>query len=919
MTDAKGNLYQYFYNAAGLLIRDEYPAGGFKTLSRTNLPNGYEVTLATAEGQSSKYRVEKLSTGDMRYTTIDASGLATVTINKLDGTTITTTPDSTVTTRVLGPDPRLGMEAPLIKSLTVQTPGGLQSTLSQSRVITQMSGQTVTGQIDSVKINGRIYRTIYDGNLKQFTSISPEGRQTVTRVDNKGRMIEETVTGVSPITSTYDLQGRLIEILQGDRKSTFAYDALSRLSSATDPLIRTTTFAYDSVGRITQQVLPGAREILYAYDSNGNLTSLTPPSRPAHSFGYTAVDLTERYKPPLLNGDSTVTRYLYDLDRRIRNTIRPDSIAVSVFYDTVGCPTCGSAARPKTIIFDRGTLNFSYSPTTGLLTSLSAPGGNAITYTYDGTLPKKATWSGEVQGNVEVTYDNNFRVTSQKVNGGNSASFQYDNDGLLKTAGSLTITRDAQNGRITDTSLGSVTTSQTYNSFGELASFQAKFGSSALFETVYAQDSLGRIKELTETIQGQTRILKYAYDAAASRLASVSRNDTLVASYTYDANGNRLSHVTPSGTTTGTYDAQDRLLTYGNASYTYTRNGELMMKVVGTDTTRYTYDAFGNLVSVRLPNGTLIEYVIDGQNRRIGKKVNGRIVQKFLYLGQLNIVAELDSNNQITSRFIPGHMVKAGITYRVITDHLGSIRLVVNAATGEIVQRMDYNEFGNVLVDTNPGFQPLGYAGGMYDSQAGLVRFGTRDYDAETGRWTTKDPIGFEGGMNNYVYVANSPLVFTDPSGLYTQLDHSRNTFRIAVEMGFSIEAAWGFAIAAYDADVGTQSEYWYDTRVHSMSGRISEKGRYQTREEAIAARNEMVKQLAKEAREALAKGNCPGFYTAVGWALHALQDEFAAGHDFNEWRPKNPVALIPHLHLENFSPEAINATKNFLSQFRDR
>jgi uncharacterized protein RhaS with RHS repeats len=45
------------------------------------------------------------------------------------------------------------------------------------------------------------------------------------------------------------------------------------------------------------------------------------------------------------------------------------------------------------------------------------------------------------------------------------------------------------------------------------------------------------------------------------------------------------------------------------------------------------------------------------------------------------------------------------------------------------------------------------------------VRFGARDYDAETGRWTTKDPIRFEGGDNLYRYVVNSPLVFIDPSG----------------------------------------------------------------------------------------------------------------------------------------------------------
>jgi RHS repeat-associated protein len=59
---------------------------------------------------------------------------------------------------------------------------------------------------------------------------------------------------------------------------------------------------------------------------------------------------------------------------------------------------------------------------------------------------------------------------------------------------------------------------------------------------------------------------------------------------------------------------------------------------------------------------------------------------------------------------------------------------------------MDFDEFGNVLTDTNPGFQPFGFAGGIYDGDTGLVRFGARDYDPQTGRWTAKDPVGFLGG-----------------------------------------------------------------------------------------------------------------------------------------------------------------------------
>lgn len=49
----------------------------------------------------------------------------------------------------------------------------------------------------------------------------------------------------------------------------------------------------------------------------------------------------------------------------------------------------------------------------------------------------------------------------------------------------------------------------------------------------------------------------------------------------------------------------------------------------------------------------------------------------------------------------------------------------------------------------------------------GLVRFGYRDYDPETGRWTARDPIGFAGGDTNlYGYVLGDPVNFIDPDGL---------------------------------------------------------------------------------------------------------------------------------------------------------
>ncbi|MFZ1082852.1 MAG: RHS repeat-associated core domain-containing protein [Candidatus Kryptoniota bacterium] len=166
-------------------------------------------------------------------------------------------------------------------------------------------------------------------------------------------------------------------------------------------------------------------------------------------------------------------------------------------------------------------------------------------------------------------------------------------------------------------------------------------------------------------------------------------------------------------------------------------------------------------------NGDVIQYVIDGQNRRIGKKVNGVVTQRFLYSGNLIPIAELDSVGNIVARFVGMYIVTNGNTYRLITDHLGSVRLVVNVSTGEVVQRIDYDEYGNDVLNTNPDFQPFGFCGGLYDNQTQLVKFGARDYDAMVGRWTEKDPIGFGGGDPDlYSYALENPVSYVDKDGL---------------------------------------------------------------------------------------------------------------------------------------------------------
>jgi RHS repeat-associated protein len=501
-------------------------------------------------------------------------------------------------------------------------------------------------------------------------------------------------------------------------------------------------------------------------------------------MSYTPVNLLSTYTPPALASlVNPQTVYEYDPDRNLSTVTRPDGVVLTYGYDTAG--------RLQTITAPTSTITRSY--TNRQLSEISSSAdGTTIDFTYDGQTLRRAAWSGPIAATVARTYDADFRLNREVVIGSGIADgrFGYDSDGLVICASpsscdvpvgadALTLTYDAANGLLNTTNLRSVSDALTYSAFGELATESAITGSTALLSETYdaptaSRDALGRILHKTETLQGTTTAFDYTYDSSG-RLKTVAQNGTQTASYGYDANGNRLSLTTPSGTTSATYDAQDRLLTYGTLTYTYTANGELETKTDSATSaiTAYQYDAFGNLTRVDLPNGDVVQYLVDGMNRRIGKKKNGTLVKLWLYSDALHPIEELDGSGNLLSRFIyasgknsPDFMVQNNIEYRILSDQLGSPRLVANASTGAIVQRMREDEFGNVVEDTSPGDTPFGFAGGLYDADTGLVRFGARDYDPVVGRWISKDPIRFDGGQANiYAYVNNDPINAVDLAG----------------------------------------------------------------------------------------------------------------------------------------------------------
>lgn len=759
--DPNGQESTYEYDVTGRLSRATNRGGTTRSFERMRLgANQYDVTMTTTAGRTQHYGVDRLKGARTQLENSFPGGSIATRFVGADGTTQTTRRDGTMITVKRGPDPRFGMLQPIAQQTSVTVPSGQTLTVARARTVALADPTdpfSLLTETETTDVAGQITTTVWDAVARQTTTTTPLGRQRLFTFDIDGRPVSAQLGNLDPVFNVYDAQGRLSEITQGtgvqERTVTMGYSPGGYLTSLTDPLGETSTFTRDAAGRVTQITRPAGGTVEMTYDANGNLTSITAPAGGTHTFEHTPMDELAKYTPP----GSMPTLYEYDEDHRLSKLTLPSGDLVTISYDTAG--------RVVSRVSPAGTITRAYDAS-GRVNTITAADGGTLTLGYDGSLVTSRQWSGAVSGTVSTGYDSQLRLYSQSINQGSTYTIGYDAEGVPATIGALTVTRDPTSGLVTDTTVGVTNQNRGYNAFGELDSYTTTDGAGTILSADFTPDVLGRHASETRAILGVQTVYDYFYDAAG-RLTGVDADGQPAERYTYDLNGNRLTADVGGQMVSATYDSADRLLTHGGTTYEYNALGQRTKRTSGGTDTVYTYDERGVLLGVVLPNGDDIDYVIDGRGRRIGKRVNGVLQKGWLYADGTEPVAELDATGALVSRFVAGYFERGGSTYRLITDERGSVRLVVDASDGSVVQRIDYDAFGRVVNDTNPGFQPFGFAGGHYDPDTRLVRFGARDYDAEVGRWTTPDPIGFRGRKTNlYAYSGNDPVNQIDPTGL---------------------------------------------------------------------------------------------------------------------------------------------------------
>lgn len=772
-TDGNGDVNEFTFED-GRLTRDEDGHGGFITLASSSDHDSHSVTTATAEGLETSIEFEYLAGERVQRTNTDPAGAELVAVSYASGDTTVRYPNGAVFSVSHQPDPQF-QARPILDTLRMTTPGGLTYQENFSRAVVLEDPEdplTLSSSHEELQINDSLFTFDYSAETGLRSVLSPEGVEVVTSFDSHGRTTRRDLDeDLAPIDYAYT-DGQLSRISQGTQFWDYGYDANGRVASIEDASGAELVYTYDYANRRESIELPSTATYGYLLDGGGNIVEITMPSGAIHGFGYTARDGMSRYTPP---GETDSFTTAYDLDHRVDLITLPSGRTKDFVYDDDSGLLAQIAYSEGTVTFDRGESPSHCCTGSGADLEVSWDSNTSaafqtISYEHDANLVTGMAFSGAAQGSYGYTYDANFLLRSITLGVSTTTNIDYDRDGAVVTYGPFSFTREGPLRMTSRLSDGTMQIDYQYDANGRVETRTHHVNGVEVYVLDLTYDETERLAEVTERVAGESRVLTYRHDVDGM-LEQVKVGDVETEWYAYDTNANRDLHQFNGGSEVSyVYDTRDRLESVGADTYEFNIDGFLTQRNGDV----FTYSARGELLRVDLGSGESVTYLYDGFGRRVTRTDDSGTTE-YLYGfpdNALHVSAVLEPDGTRTIPYYDEAGLLIGIKrgddwYYVATDQLGTPRIVVNAL-GEVVETITWDSFGNVIDDSNDAFAlPFGFAGGLPDTATGLVRFGFRDYEPATGRWTVLDPVLFDGNARNlYEYAGSNPIQLRDPSGL---------------------------------------------------------------------------------------------------------------------------------------------------------
>lgn len=674
--------------------------------------------------------------------------------------------------------------------------------------ITPGSGLFVANQQSDVP---QYTKTGYDGAGRTVASTvyvnstgTPQVFSTTTTAYGGDRVDVTPPAGGTATSTVTDVRGNTVERRQyhgpaptpftagSYDKTTYTYDAKNEETQVTDPAGNVFGFGYDLRGRQVRNTDPDSGTSTTVYDDAGDVTSTTD------ARGVTLVDTYDQLgrKTGLYQG-----------------SVSPANQLSGWTYDGVAN---SRGQLTKTTRYDSGnsytvsTLGFTadYQPTAVQYVVPAAETGLAGTYTY--------SYTYNVDGSLNTTrvpsLDGGLLATETLTAGYTGLGQPYSLSTSLPAATTLipsvSYTGYGETAQITLQTNGGqsawITDSYAPGTRRIVESAATRqVTPTAVTDTHYSYDVAGNTTEISDSVSGDDQCLGYDYldrltsawtpadgnCAEARSVAALGGPAPYWTDWTFDPSGNRATqtaHDTPNGVATTTYGtpgagaAQPHALTGTTTTdSTGTRTASYTTDPAGDTTSRPSATGSGNQTLTWSPEGHLASITDSGATTSYLYDVDGtRLIQrdatgKTLYLPGQELRYTAASGAKATTRYYNvdgvtvGFRTASGVTW-LITDKQGTATTSIDAASQKAVtRRMD--PYGNArsAATSWPSAMTRGFVNGTADA-TGLVHLGAREYDPQTGRFVSVDPMidyTKPQRLDGYAYSEYSPVDLSDPAG----------------------------------------------------------------------------------------------------------------------------------------------------------